>query len=174
MADIPPALTVASAVIALFVLSRFLRRPQPLIHGPPRDSFIAGNLGQLFAPADGMVYHEKFTKEYGNAFEVYGLLGVSARSLVITVFCSLIRWRYRRSSSSSPTHMPSPPCSITPMYSMRQSVSLFCVAYSERLTFSNPQCISRRRAYHLWHWSLRYHWYAPPYRVLLQMILNRC
>lgn len=77
MVDIPPAYTVASTVVVLFVLSRFLRRSRPLIHGPPRDSIIAGNLAQLFAPADGMVYHEMFTKEYGNAFEIYGLFGVS-------------------------------------------------------------------------------------------------
>lgn len=77
MVDIPPAYTVASTVVVLFVLSRFLRRSRALIHGPPRDSIIAGNLGQLFAPADGMVYHENFTKEYGNAFEIYGLFGVS-------------------------------------------------------------------------------------------------
>lgn len=27
-----------------------------------------------------MVYHERFTKEYGNAFEIHGLLGVSPPS----------------------------------------------------------------------------------------------
>lgn len=81
MADVSSWLTVVSTAIILLVLTRwFFRSSRPLIHGPPRDSFITGNLAQLFAPEDGMVYHERFTKEYGNAFEIYGLLGVSPPS----------------------------------------------------------------------------------------------
>lgn len=52
-----------------------------LIHGPPRDSLIAGNLAQLFSP-DGMKYHELFIQQYGNAFELHGLFQVR------NLFCS--------------------------------------------------------------------------------------
>lgn len=78
MADIIPALTLAFTAVALIALARFVRGRRPLIHGPPRDSIITGNLGQLFSAAHGLEYHARFLKEYGTAFEVYGLLGVSA------------------------------------------------------------------------------------------------
>lgn len=78
MANIFSVSVIAAVAVAIFLLVHFLRGRQPLIHGPPRDSLIAGNLAQLFS-AGGMKYHEKFTKEYGNAFEVYGLFGVNIR-----------------------------------------------------------------------------------------------
>lgn len=65
-----------AAAMVLYGLTRVLQPRKALLHGPPRDSLIAGNLAQLFAPL-GMEHHERFTKEYGNAFEVYGLFGVS-------------------------------------------------------------------------------------------------
>lgn len=79
MADITPAFTFAFAAVALiYALTRFVRGRRPLIHGLPCDSLITGNLGQLFSAPHGLEYHARFLKEYGTAFEVYGLFGVSA------------------------------------------------------------------------------------------------
>lgn len=77
MADTISITAIAAVLVLLVLLFRSLRGPQPLIRGPPRDSLIAGNLAQLFSPG-GMEYHERFTKEYGNTLEIYGLFGVCA------------------------------------------------------------------------------------------------
>lgn len=78
-----PSALVLLAIASLVSVAVFRRRRQPgfpssllTLPGPPCDSRITGNLLQILGD-DGLKYHEKFTEEFGRAFRVCGLFGVS-------------------------------------------------------------------------------------------------
>ncbi|KAI0039884.1 hypothetical protein FA95DRAFT_968067 [Auriscalpium vulgare] len=74
-------LTSIVSLVFFAVRHRFRQLPLRTIPGPPRASFVEGNLGQMYNP-QAKAFHRHLTKTYGDIIKVNGLLGV--RSLAVS------------------------------------------------------------------------------------------
>ncbi|KAI0046935.1 cytochrome P450 [Auriscalpium vulgare] len=67
-------LTLIVSLVFFAVRHRFRQLPLRAIPGPPRASFVEGNLGQMYNP-QAKAFHRHLTKTYGDIIKVNGLLG---------------------------------------------------------------------------------------------------
>ncbi|KAK0197765.1 cytochrome P450 [Armillaria mellea] len=68
------ALSYALYIVLRLIYSFFKESPFRHINGPPSQSWVMGNLGQLFN-AKGIPFHQQIVDEYGGMVKVHGFFG---------------------------------------------------------------------------------------------------